>query len=136
MCFKKPKLPPKTADEIQLEQELAAQRRQRREELAGELRLSKEQETEAALARALGFVGNRSLIAGARGGAGFMGAGSGRVVGSRSGGSGARSIRPSAPATAGGTGGGLAGGAGRSAPTGSTGGGGRPPVYYGNTLIP
>ena len=36
--------------------------------------------TEASLARALGFVGNRSLIAGPKGGAGFMGQGTGRTV--------------------------------------------------------
>lgn len=119
MCFKKPKLPPKTQEEIELEQELAAQRRERREQVAGELRLSKKQETAAALARAMGFIGNRSLIAGGRGGAGFAGAASGRTIGG--GGSGSRSVRPTAPATAGGTTGGYGGGGGSG---GGSGGGG------------
>jgi hypothetical protein len=97
MCFKKPKMPAKSQEDIELEEELRAARKQRKLELGNELKLSKEQETEALLARALGFTGNRSLIAGARGGAGFKGKASGRVVGGGTGGF----ARSSASATSG-----------------------------------
>jgi hypothetical protein len=75
MCFKKPKLPPKTQEDIEREKELEEARLARRAQLERELAAEKEAQTEAALARALGFVGNRSLISGPKGGAGFLGAG-------------------------------------------------------------
>lgn len=75
MCFKKPKLPPKTPEQIATEKELEEAKIARKVQLERDLATEKEAATESALARALGFVGNRSLIAGPKGGAGYIGAG-------------------------------------------------------------
>lgn len=83
MCFKKPKLPPKTAEDIAREKELEEARIARKLQLERDLATEKEASTEAALARALGFVGNRSLITGPKGGAGYIGAGATRQRGRR-----------------------------------------------------
>jgi hypothetical protein len=101
MCFKKAKLPEKTEEDIEIEKELEEARLARKREIRYELREEKDAQTESAYARALGMVGNRSLISGPKGGAGYMGAATGRVVTapSRSSGGGG-GIAPSAPATA------------------------------------
>lgn len=74
MCFKKPKPPQKTAEDIKAEKELEEMRKIRQAQLNEELRLSKERRTEDAIARAQGFFGNRSLLQGGKGGSGFLGA--------------------------------------------------------------
>lgn len=74
MCFKKPKPPEKTPEDIKAEKELEEMRKIRAAQLANELKDSKENRTEDAIARAMGFMGNRSLIKGGKGGAGFLGA--------------------------------------------------------------
>jgi hypothetical protein len=76
MCFKKPKAPEKSEEEKRAEEELAALRKQRQDQLNLEVGRLKDDETEAEIARQSGFRGNRSLIQGAKGGAGFMGKGS------------------------------------------------------------
>lgn len=81
MCMKSARLPEKTEEDKQIERELEEARLVRQRQLRGELKSEKDEMTEAALARALGFVGNRSLIFGPKGGAGFMGAGSGKLIG-------------------------------------------------------
>lgn len=80
MCFKKPKLPEKTPEDIELEAELKAARENRKREVSYQLGEQRDAQTNESYARALGFMGNRSLISGGKGGAGFLGAGSGRVV--------------------------------------------------------
>lgn len=81
MCFKKPKAPPKSSEDIALEKELEAQRKLRKQELAAELQDEKKERTEFDVMRSLGLFGFRSLIAGPRGGAGFLSAYGGRVTG-------------------------------------------------------
>lgn len=127
MCFRKPKLPPKTQEDIEREKELEEARLARRAQVERDLASEKERSTEAALARALGFVGNRSLITGPKGGAGYMGAGATRMRGRRRQMGaivGPASLLPPsvspAPTAGGGSGGGGSGGG-----TGSGGGGGR-----------
>jgi hypothetical protein len=83
MCFKKPRLPPKTAADLEAEKELEDATVARKVQLERDLAMEKEEGTQSALARALGFVGNRSLITGPKGGAGYMGAGSNRMRGRR-----------------------------------------------------
>jgi len=95
MCFPKAKLPPKTQEDIELEKDLKDQRAARKREVANELSLEKEAQTESTLMRLMGMTGNRSLITGSRGGAGFLGAGSGRVTGR---GPQAKAPQPTAPA--------------------------------------
>jgi hypothetical protein len=112
MCFKKPKAPEPTAEdkarEKELEEELAARRRELQHDRAED----KKEQTELAIARAAGMFGFRSLIAGPKGGSGF--------------GRGFRSVTPVAR----GGGGGNAitlpgvGGGGGSLITGPSGGGG------------
>lgn len=85
MCFKKPKLPEKTPEDIELEEELKAARQNAKRRAAYELGEQKDLQTENAYARALGFMGNRSLIFGPKGGAGFIGAGAGRITKSNKG---------------------------------------------------
>lgn len=81
MCFKKPKLPPKSAEDIKTEQDLKLMREAQQKEIAANLRTEKDAQTEASYARILGMTGNRSLITGPKGGAGYMGANSGRSSG-------------------------------------------------------
>lgn len=50
-------------------------------EIARGITMEKDAQTEAAYARLLGMTGNRSLITGPKGGAGYMGANSGRATG-------------------------------------------------------
>ena len=73
MSFKKPKASEKTEEELKAEEELAALRKQRQEQLNAEISDAKDRRTEEAINRAQGFFGNRSLIKGAKGGAGFLG---------------------------------------------------------------
>jgi len=73
MCFSKPKAPEKTEEDKKAEEELAALRKQRQEQLNAEISEAKDRRTEEAINRANGFFGNRSLIKGAKGGAGFLG---------------------------------------------------------------
>lgn len=73
MCFKKPKRPEKTPEDIAAEKELEAMRKLRKAQLQEEMADAKESRTEDAVARAMGFMGNRSLIKGGKGGAGFIG---------------------------------------------------------------
>lgn len=81
MCFKKPKLPPKSAEDIQTEEDLKAMRIAQQREIARGITMEKDAQTEAAYARLLGMTGNRSLITGPKGGAGYIGANSGRATG-------------------------------------------------------
>lgn len=130
MCFKKPKLPPKTPEDIATEKELEEARLARQVQVARDLATEKEFSTESALARALGFVGNRSLIAGPKGGAGYLGAGSNRTRGRRRIGGRAPVVSllpPSqspSPVAVGGGGGGSGGGGGYYGGGGGGGGGG------------
>ncbi len=71
MCMKKPKVPQKSAAQVALDKELAAERAQRKAEIRLELRRDKSSRTEEAIARATGRYGMRSLISGSRGGQGF-----------------------------------------------------------------
>lgn len=72
MCVKAPKTPPKTAEELALEQEAKAAREQRKRELAALAGREKQRRTEESVARARGQWGARSLISGPKGGAGFL----------------------------------------------------------------
>lgn len=120
MCFKKPKPPEKTAEDIAAEKELEEMRKIRQAQLNEELSESKQARIEEAIARSQGLMGNRSLLRGGRGGSGFLGRNTrGNVQGAaRSG-----SIAPSAPpimgggpslfSSVGGASGGGAGGIGR-----------------------
>lgn len=72
MCFKAPKAPPKTAQEIALEQEAQAAREQRKRDLSILATREKQKRYEDAVARSRGQWGARSLISGPKGGAGFM----------------------------------------------------------------
>lgn len=81
MCFKKPKPPPKSQEDIELEKELKEQRELRKVQLAKGLREEKDARVEDLIARSVGLFGARSLITGPKGGAGYMGAHSGRVTG-------------------------------------------------------
>jgi hypothetical protein len=133
MCFKKPRLPAKTPQDIATERELEEAQIARRVQIERDLAADKAATTESALARALGFVGNRSLIAGPKGGAGYIGGGSNKVRGRRRIGglvAPVSMIAPSAsaPSLAGtGTGGGGGGTGGGYSGGGSGGGGGGTP---------
>lgn len=131
MCFKKPKMPEKSPEDIAAEKELEEQMAARRRELAEQRRDTKEGQTEEDIARAMGLFGMRSLIAGPKGGMGF-----GRpfrnvkpVVG-RGGGA-----RPSAPPIMGGGSGGSSGGGVSLLPGASSGvTGSAPRRTYGSAL--
>ena len=71
MCFKKPTLPQKTAEELATEAELKAQREATKADLNAAISRDKKRATEEAIARSRGLFGMRSLISGPRGGAGF-----------------------------------------------------------------
>ncbi len=75
MCVKTPKAPPKTAEELALEEEARAAREQRKRELAVATTREKNKRYEETAARARGLFGMRSLISGPKGGAGFSGSG-------------------------------------------------------------
>lgn len=81
MCFKKPKLPEKTAEDIQYEVDLKELRAIQQREIALGLSEQKNYQTEASFARAMGMVGNRSLISGSKGGSGYMNNKTGRGTG-------------------------------------------------------
>lgn len=117
MCFKKPKAPPKSQEDIELEKELKEQRELRKVQLAKELSEQKDERVEDLIARNAGLFGSRSLIAGPKGGAGFMGAHSGRVTG------GPRRRRARSPISSAPL---IAGGGSRSGGSGGGGGGGAP----------
>ena len=73
MCFKKPKAPEKSPEDVAAEEELEELQKIRTAQLAREVSDQKESRTEDAIARAQGFMGNRSLLSGSRGGSGFLG---------------------------------------------------------------
>ena len=58
MCFKKPKMPAPTADELAAERELKEQREALKAQLASEKAESKERRTREAMARATGSYGS------------------------------------------------------------------------------
>ena len=107
MCFKKPKLPPKSAEDIQTEEDLKAMRAAQQREIAAGITEQKDFQTEAAFARIMGMTGNRSLISGPKGGAGYMGSNVGRTTGRPATGApiapALNPSQPSAPAIMGGT---------------------------------
>lgn len=72
MCFKKPKMPAPSAEELQAEAELKQQREAMRAELATMKAESKERRTQEAIAKATGRFGFRSLLSGRKGGQGFV----------------------------------------------------------------
>lgn len=72
MCFKKPKMPAPTAEELAAEKELKQQREALKAQLASEKAEAKERRTREAVSRATGGYGFRSLISGRKGGQGFM----------------------------------------------------------------
>lgn len=101
MCFKKPKLPPKSAEDVQTEEDLKAMRAAQQREIALGITEQKDVQTEAAFARIMGMTGNRSLISGPKGGMGYMGNNAGRTTGRVSGGAPiAPALSPQAPAVA------------------------------------
>lgn len=71
MCFKKPKAPAKTREELQMEADAKAEREARKAELAAELARDKQMRLEEGAAMSRGMFGARSLISGSKGGAGF-----------------------------------------------------------------
>jgi hypothetical protein len=72
MCFKKPKMPAPSAEELQAEAELKQQREAMRAELASVKAEAKERRTQEAIAKATGRYGFRSLLSGRKGGQGFL----------------------------------------------------------------
>lgn len=90
MCFKKPKAPKKTEEQIAQEKELEELRKIRQAQLNKEISEIKDDRVEAEIARVTGFMGQRSLIKGGKGGAGFLGKYT-RKSKRRSGGTGSRS---------------------------------------------
>lgn len=72
MCFKKPKMPAPSAEEIAAEKELEQQRETMRAQLAATKAEAKERRTQEAIARATGRFGFRSLLSGRKGGQGFL----------------------------------------------------------------
>lgn len=73
MCFKKPKPPEKTEEQIQSEKELEELRKIRQAQLNKEISEQKDDRVEQEIARVAGMQGQRSLIKGGKGGAGFLG---------------------------------------------------------------
>jgi hypothetical protein len=71
MCFKKPKMPGKSAEELAAEAELKEQRAATKAELNAQISKDKKRATEEAVSRSRGAWGMRSLISGTKGGAGF-----------------------------------------------------------------
>jgi hypothetical protein len=72
MCFKKPKMPAPSAEEMAAEQELKQQRETMRAQLAATKAEAKDRRTQEAIARATGRYGFRSLLSGRKGGQGFL----------------------------------------------------------------
>lgn len=81
MCFKKPKLPVKTAEDIQTENDLKAMRIAQQAQIDAGITEAKDFQTEASFARLMGMTGNRSLISGPKGGSGYIGSAVGRTTG-------------------------------------------------------
>ena len=126
MCFKKPKAPEPSPEDVAAEEELKEMRKVRQAQLNAEITESKKQRLEDAIALAQGGIGKRSLLKGGRGGSGFLGNNTRSATP-------IRSVQPSAPPIMGG--GGRSGGGGApslfgytSRPAGN-GGGGRGTVY-------
>ena len=71
MCFKKPKAPAMTAEELAIEAENKAAREAAQAEAARRLADEKKRRTEEAVAKSGGTYGIRSLISGRKGGQGF-----------------------------------------------------------------
>ncbi|CAB4152811.1 hypothetical protein UFOVP616_31 [uncultured Caudovirales phage] len=86
MCFKKPKLPPKSAEDIKTEEDLKAMRAAQQRQIEQGITEQKDFQTEASFARTMGMTGNRSLIAGPKGGSGYIGNNTGRTTGNVTGG--------------------------------------------------
>jgi hypothetical protein len=72
MCFKKPKAPAKTAEELSLEQEARQERENAKLDLANQLAKDKQARTEDKIAQVTGGMGPRSLISGWKGGMGYL----------------------------------------------------------------
>ena len=72
MCFKKPKAPQPTQQEVQDEAELKALEEAQAAELAREKAIVKRRQTELDVSKARARYGFRSLISGSKGGAGFI----------------------------------------------------------------
>ena len=72
MCFKKPKMPPPTQEEIQAEAELKGMRDRQKQELALQKQQMLERSKEEIMAMRSGRYGYRSLITGGQGGAGYV----------------------------------------------------------------
>jgi len=72
MCFKKPKMPAASAEEMQAEAELKQQREAMRAELATAKAESKDRRMQEAIAKSTGRFGFRSLLSGRKGGQGFV----------------------------------------------------------------
>lgn len=71
MCFKKPKLPAPSAEELAAQAELRAQQEATKSELNSQITREKQRRLEETVARSRGLWGMRSLISGGKGGAGF-----------------------------------------------------------------
>lgn len=72
MCFKKPKLPKPTAEELASEAEAKSMRESAAAEAARKIAEDKERRLEDAASRMSGGYGIRSLISGRKGGQGFL----------------------------------------------------------------
>jgi hypothetical protein len=72
MCFKKPKMPAASTEEVQAEAELKQQREAMQAELATAKAESKDRRMQEAIAKSTGRFGFRSLLSGRKGGQGFV----------------------------------------------------------------
>lgn len=72
MCFKQPKLPKPTAEDLAAEAEAKAMREAAAAEAKRKLTEEKQRRTEEGVSRAAGGYGIRSLISGRKGGEGFL----------------------------------------------------------------
>lgn len=72
MCFKKPKMPAASTEEMQAEAELKQQREAMQAELATVKAESKDRRMQEAIAKSTGRFGFRSLLSGRKGGQGFV----------------------------------------------------------------
>ena len=71
MCFKRPKAPAKSPEELAMEAEGRQERENARLELANQLEKDKAMRLEEQTSKARGLYGVRSLISGSKGGMGF-----------------------------------------------------------------
>lgn len=72
MCFKQPKLPKPTAEDLAAEAEAKAMREAAAAEAKRKLTEEKQRRTEEGVTRTAGGYGIRSLISGRKGGEGFL----------------------------------------------------------------